>query len=130
MEVHEITREEFDEFRRLQIRRDWIWPAKFSTNIYGELWPWVTNGKTPIELRKDVRGLSPLLDEVGRLYRMSRNEGGRIFINYEGAFWRSEDDDRPVNPILRWTFADDVRPVKKQRTYSDFRSQIEARGRR
>ena len=127
MNAHEITRQEFDEFRKLQVRKDWIWPAKFSTNINDELWPWVTNGKTPIELRKDVRGLSPLLDEVARKYRDIRVEGGRIFINYEGAFWRSEDDDRPVNLIVRWKFANEVRPVSKQPTYSELRSQSAAK---
>ena len=109
MKPREVTREDFDKFKELQVRKHWFWPAKFSTNANGDLWPWVTNGKTPKELRIDVRRESPLLDEVAGRNRSLRNEGGRIFINYEGAYWRTERDD-DLHLIVAWRFADEVRP--------------------
>ena len=69
MKSLEITRAEFDKFKELQIRKRWDWPATFSTNARGAIWPYVTNGRTPLQDRIDVRGLSTLLDQVADIYR-------------------------------------------------------------
>ena len=117
MKEIEITREQFDEFKRLQVKKRWDWPATFSTNSHGSIWPYVTNGKTQLEDRTDVRGESRLLDEIADRYTAIREDGGRFFIGWDGAFWRSENDDRPQT-IVRWN---DMRTPVKQPTYTQLR---------
>ncbi len=85
-----LSRGEFDELRQLQIKRRWDWPAVFSCNRHGEIWPWVTYGRTPEEVREDVRGLSKIVDRVAKRFRGTRWLGGRFFINEEGAFYKGE----------------------------------------
>jgi hypothetical protein len=97
----EITPEQFKKFKELQVKKRWDWPATFSTNAQGSIWPYVTNGRTPEENRTDVRGDSPLLDQVADIYTALREEGGRFFIGWDGAFWRSANDDRPKT-IVSW----------------------------
>jgi len=115
MKALEITRDQFDEFKKLQVKKRWDWPATFSTNSQGSIWPYVTNGRTPIEDRNNVRGESPLLDEIADRYTTMREEGGRFFIGWNGAFWRSENDDRPQT-IVSWK---DMRPQQRQLTLSE-----------
>ena len=46
----------------------WDWPAVFSTNNRREIWPFVTNGYTPEENRKQVRGESRVIDALRETY--------------------------------------------------------------
>ena len=85
-----ITREEFDELRRIQKVRRWDWPAWFGANNQGAIWPGVTRGYTPFELREDVREVSKLLDLVADVYLLVRDKGGRFFIGDQGAFFKDE----------------------------------------
>ena len=85
-----ITRSEFTEFRNLQHKRRWDWPATFSANRKDEIWPYRTSGLTPLELRKNLRGVSPLLDRIATKYRMARPKLGRFFINDRGAFYKDD----------------------------------------
>ena len=119
MKVLEITREQFDGFKKLQVKKRWDWPATFSTNSKGPIWPYVTNGRTPEKDRNDVRGVSPLLDEIADRYTAMREEGGRFFIGWNGAFWRSEKDDR-ILTVACW---EDMRPPIKQLTYAELKAQ-------
>ena len=87
----EITRNEFQEFRELQRRHRWDWPAAFSTNRQSEIWAYITNGHTPFELReKNLRNVSPMLDIIANKYLMARPEVGRFFIDERGAFYKDE----------------------------------------
>ncbi len=88
METLQITRYEFEEFRRLQEKHRWDWPAVFSANAQGEIWPFVSFGHTPGQSRDDVRGLSLVVDRVAEEYLKTRDLGGRFFINAEGAFFK------------------------------------------
>jgi hypothetical protein len=117
MKELEITREQFDEFKRLQVKKRWDWPATFSTNSKGPIWPYVTNGKTRQEARNDIRGISPLLDQVADIYTARREEGGRFFIGWDGAFWRS-GNDASLQTIASWK---DMRPPIKQLTWAELR---------
>src|SRR5690242_6064342 len=81
MDRIEIKRDDLEEFKRLQVRRRWDWPAVFSTNCHGEIWPFVQYGYTPGQNREDVRGLSRLLDSVADEYLRLREGGGRFFID-------------------------------------------------
>jgi len=82
----QLSRTEFDEFRALVIRERWDWPAVFSVNPKGEIWPWVTWGWTPEYEKIDVSGRSALLRRVAYTLLNIRPEGGRFFIDEEGAY--------------------------------------------
>jgi hypothetical protein len=96
----EITLAQFQEFCELQQKRRWDWPATFSTNSKGEVWPFLRKGYTPPRERENVRAYSPLLAIVADIYTTQRGEGGRFFVNEVGAFWKSD----PVEPIqfVKW----------------------------
>jgi hypothetical protein len=40
----DITETDFADLKALQIRHRWDWPAVFSTNPQGDIWPFVTRG--------------------------------------------------------------------------------------
>ena len=75
----------------------WDWPAVFSTNNRREIWPFVTNGYTPEENRKQVRGESRVIDEVADFYLKVRNDGGRFFIDDLGAYYKNADIGEGLN---------------------------------
>jgi len=83
-----MSRDEFEEFRRLQIKLRWDWPAVFSANSSGEIWPFVCYGHTAGEHREGIRGFSRIVDNVADEYLIIRNDGGRFFINNKGAFYK------------------------------------------
>src|SRR5713226_617633 len=93
METVIISRDEFEEFKRLQIRYRWDWPAVFSANCHGEIWPFVSYGYTPGEYREEVRGLCRTIDAVADDYLEMRREGGRFFINETGAFYKDQSGE-------------------------------------
>ena len=98
-----FTRDEFDELVQLQKRRRWDWPAVFSTNEYGDIWPFTTYGWTPDLQREQLRDISKIIDAVAAIYRLKvRPEGGRFFIDEHGAFYKNEDEASP--PIQFITF--------------------------
>jgi len=119
MKTRKITHAEFQEFKDMLIKRRSDWPAVFSTNSNGELWPWVCNGPTPELVRKDVRELSEILDEVANTYTATREEGGRIFIGNEGAYWK--DKSLKMHPILIWEFVGPELPKPPVLSYSESR---------
>jgi hypothetical protein len=86
MECIRLTRTDFELLKVLQARLRWDWPATFSTNPQGEIWPFVTWGLTPEELRNGIRGLSKVVDEVADAYICRRHRGGRFFIDESGAY--------------------------------------------
>jgi hypothetical protein len=90
MEPIEVNRHDLDQIKRLQIKPRSDWPAVFSTNEHGEIWPFTTYGYTYGRDREDVQGFSQLLDAVAERYREERCEGGRFFIDATGAFYKDE----------------------------------------
>ena len=86
-----LTQEEFQELRRMQIHFRWDWPATFSANYLGDIWPFVTYNYTPEKLRLQLRGASELLDYLADEYISIRPEGGRFFIDGQGGFYKSGD---------------------------------------
>lgn len=91
MKTIKLTYEEFQNFRDIQIRLRWDWPATFSTNGR-EIWPFVTYGYTDLEDREDVKGQIPVLDEIAEECMAIKPLGGRFFINDEGAFFKTDDN--------------------------------------
>lgn len=86
--VHVITREEFEDFRRLQVRRRWDWPVVFSANSNDQIWPFASYGHTRAEDREPLGGLCKTIDAVAREYLRVRELGGRFFIDETGAFYK------------------------------------------
>ena len=105
METVRITRAEFEEFRSLQRRCRWDWPATFSTNRRNEIWAYITRGYTPFEQRQNLRGLSPILDIVANKYRIARFDLGRFFIDERGGFYK--DDSMIVHQFCAFDWTDD-----------------------
>jgi hypothetical protein len=118
MKVLEITKAQFDEFRALQKKKHWKWPAVFSTNTRGEIWPYTTNGRTPLDARTFVQGLSPMLDQLASIYTARREEGGRIFIGPKGA---KGFVDGKYEAIIDWDFGEDVLMPQRRPTYKELR---------
>lgn len=85
-----LTESELQQLRDIQIRYRLDWPAAFSINSKCEIWPYVTNGLTPHEIREDVRGVSPVLRHVGDFFLGVRENGGRFFVDDRGAFYKPE----------------------------------------
>jgi hypothetical protein len=81
-----VGQADWDFLRALQIKLPWEWPAVFSANSRGDIWPFVTYGLTPEWLREDVRGLSPVVDEIADSFLSYQRIGGRFFIDENGAY--------------------------------------------
>jgi hypothetical protein len=71
-----LTHREFEQLKALQVTKRWDWPATFSTNAKGEIWPYVSHGWTRLEDREEVSGLSSVIDGVARFYLKVRSDGG------------------------------------------------------
>ena len=82
-----LTRAEFSKLRQLQVKFRWDWPATFSANQHGHIWPYITPGYTPESDRLQLRGASELLDLLADEYVDLRPEGGRFFIDDLGAYY-------------------------------------------
>lgn len=104
MRTVKIHSAEFEDLKRLRIKWRCDWPAIFSTNANGDIWPCVRTGLTPETQRINVRGVLPLLDLVADIYRTVREEGGRIFVGEQGAVWK--DTNRKLHPIVTWEFVE------------------------
>ena len=99
METLIVSRNEFTEFKLLQIRNRWDWPATFSANEKGSIWPFVSRGWTRVENRKELRGCE-IIEKVRDHYLAERESGGRFFINENGAFYK--DTERQVRQFIRF----------------------------
>jgi hypothetical protein len=72
----------------------WTWPATFSRNARGEIWPSVTKGLTPEHTRFHVQGRVPALDRIAQTLLRMRPKGGRFYITHDGVYL--SDGDRFV----------------------------------
>ncbi len=82
-----LTQEEFRKLRQLQVKFRWDWPATFSANEHGDIWPYITPGYTREKDRFQMRGALELLDYLADEYISIRPEGGRFFIDEPGAYY-------------------------------------------
>jgi hypothetical protein len=115
MKAIKITKAELDEFKRLQEKERWDWPAIFSANGDGDVWPRVTNGRHSSAQRVLVNGKSKVLELVVKIYTELREEGGRIFINWNGAF-NCREGEREKQQFILWDLGKDALPVVKPLT--------------
>ena len=86
-----ISRDEFEEFRNLQVKNRWDWPASFSCNQKNEVWPWIGFGYSAEEDRIHLEGKVRLLDQIVEIVLQERWLGGRFFICEKGVYLRPSD---------------------------------------
>lgn len=83
-----ITAQEFQHLRELTFRCHNDAQAVFSTNR-DEIWPSTRFGNTPRSEREFLEGISYILEQLRRSLIARRMNGGRLFVDYEGAYWKS-----------------------------------------
>ncbi len=74
------------------------WPVVLSTNAKGDGWSFETYGHTPFGQRAPVDGIE-FLEEVKREYLAVNPDGGRVFLNTKGAYYKTKQ--RPVKECCR-----------------------------
>jgi len=72
------------------------WPVVLSTNAKGDGWSFETYGHTPFGQRAPVDGIE-FLEEVKREYLAVNPDGGRVFLNTKGAYYKTKQ--RPVKEV-------------------------------
>jgi hypothetical protein len=90
-----LTLKEIAQLIQLQKTKKWEWPAVFSTNSHGSIWAGTTFSRTPIEEREELRDLVPVLNRIRDLYLGQREQGGRMFIDLQGAYFK-EKNGQPI----------------------------------
>ena len=100
MRTRHLTLAEFKFLRDAQIKPYWGWPATFSCNARGRVWPSTRFGPTPEHEREIMNGVRALLDEIVDDVLYVRPRGGRFHINHRGAFMAS-DSRQVTNFLLR-----------------------------
>src|ERR1700735_1169641 len=83
-----ITVNEFEELRDLTIRYRNDAKAIFSTNPEGKVWPTPRYGNTPPGGRKYIEDMPHILEQLRRSLTNRRMEGGRLFVDDDGAYWK------------------------------------------
>jgi hypothetical protein len=102
LEIVRICKRDIDELRELQLKHRRDWPATFSSNRKGDVWPYVTRGWTRHQQREDLKGVSQVLEKVARKLQYFRSERGRFFINDVGAFYKDETGARIQFVEFEW----------------------------
>jgi len=95
-----VKKREFRELKQLIVRERWDWPAVFSCNAQGDIWPFVVRGYTQPPDRIGVRGASGLLDQVADSFVHSRPIGGRFFIDRRGACCKDDGEEQFLRFVL------------------------------
>jgi hypothetical protein len=89
MREFDVSEQDLTDLRAFVLRyREW--PAIFGCNYSGQIWPWLRWGNHDSADRQYVHGLHPLLDALVAAYLDVRPQGGRVFINEEGVFYKDE----------------------------------------
>jgi hypothetical protein len=99
-----ISSEDFEMLRELQYEPPRKAHAIFSATEADGVWPFVTFGVTPDEQRVKISGIEDfaLLDEIVDEFLAFRPEGGRFFIDRNGAYVKVPEDPGPM--FLRFKF--------------------------
>ena len=108
VEILLVSSEELEVLREVQIKPKWGWPARFSCNEWGQVWPFTTSSRTPESDRVHLEGVFPLLDQiVQRVVWITRTRGkyprgGRFLVHDEGVVLADGDEQ-----IIEFQFEDD-----------------------
>jgi hypothetical protein len=82
-----ITKTEFSQLRDLTFRCQNDAKAIFSTNG-DKIWPSPRFGRTPRNECEPIDDIPHILEQLKRSLLNRRIEGGRLFVDYEGAYWK------------------------------------------
>ena len=122
-----ISVEEFNELRNLTKR--WRYDAKaiFGTNG-DEVWASTRSGRTPLSEREPIENIPYVLHQLKKSLHRRRMEGGRLFVNEDGAYWKQGSPGN-IHKIqfVTWRWKGDP-PIRKDipertiRTLSELRA--------
>ncbi|MCZ0940670.1 MAG: hypothetical protein OXJ55_18640 [Caldilineaceae bacterium] len=108
MEIIPVSPRELADLREVQIRPRWGWPARFSCNESGRVWPFTRLSRTPESERVYLEGAFPILDQiVQRVVRITKTRGkfpsgGRFLVDDEGVVLADGDEQ-----IIEFLFEED-----------------------
>lgn len=116
-----ISAEEFHELRKLTLRYGNDAKAIFSTNG-DEVWASTRFGRTPSDERKPIENIPYILDQLRRSLIARRIEGGRLFVDYEGAYWKggSVGSIEKVRFVV-WLWKGDPPQLKERHEFTSLR---------
>ncbi len=90
VEEIELSWQEFTDLRMFKKKRYREWLAVFSTNCREDIWWPKTEGYTQPEDRTELRGISRAVDRISEALLRVRPEGGRIFVDERGGFYKDK----------------------------------------
>jgi hypothetical protein len=96
-----ITASEFNELERLTLRHKGNIKAIFGVDSSGETFATRRNGTTPMLERIYVSGVSSILDRLQRSMARFRETGGRLFIDRDGAYWKTGRSPKNTKNSIR-----------------------------
>jgi hypothetical protein len=102
-----ITTEDLSLFRAARQKERPDWWAVFTAEPGGEVYPFVTRGRTRTSQRLYLRDDFPKLAEIADIYLEQRPSGGRFFINRSGAFFH-EAENGPYDQFVEFLIRDAI----------------------
>jgi len=108
VEILPVSSEELEDLREVQIKPRWGWPARFSCNESGRVWPFTRLSRTPESERVYLEGAFPVLDQIVQSVvwitktRGKFPPGGRFLVDDEGVVLADGDEQ-----IIEFLFEDD-----------------------
>ncbi len=90
IQTMDITSGEFCNVKPPETRPRQGWCLVFSTNCRGDKWSFETYGYTEPSRRNELKG-SKIVDRLATALLRIRPEGGRIFVNSQGAFYKAPE---------------------------------------
>jgi hypothetical protein len=130
----EITAEEFELLQSLTVKAKGDAKAIFSTNPSKDLWPSTRAGRTPFNEREDVAGRTTVLDQLAKCLRWHRENGGRLLVKEDGAYWREGSVNNTIDvQFARWEWIGEPPKPKEvpmptcavpTSTYQEFKARV------
>ena len=91
METIRLSQNELFGLQQLQVKPRGDWPAVFTANCRRDIWAYENWSYAPFKMRKELRGVSRILQRLVAKYRMERGQLGRFFVDSRGAFYKIEE---------------------------------------
>lgn len=120
-----ITAEQYLDLKILTIRRNNNADAIFSETTNHEVFASTRFGKCPKSERALIEGIGEILREIVRSMGRYRQNGGRFFVNPEGAYWKAAKGKSgdPRIRFAKWKWMND--PPESPPEIIDFNGVLE-----
>ncbi len=92
----DLAGDQFAEMVEVQLKRWRDWPARFSCNPRGHVWPTPSLGYSSPADRERLDGTFPVLDRLAQIVVEARPLGGRFFVCEHGLWTFDETEGRKV----------------------------------